>query len=325
MRIGKVSDSVLKRSVLKLLRGKKKEILKGAGVGEDCALFSCSDAHFASCVSEAAVADVADIGRALQKCANNLATAKAEPVAAMMQLLLPEDFEEPTLKQLMKGANEAAEALSLQIMGGHTTVSPYVTKPMVCFTGFGKAIEGQCIPTQGIKPGMDIIVTKWIGLEGTAILAKNHEEELLGRYPQYMVEEAIAFSKYQSILPEAAVAWKSGASSMHDVSEGGVFAALWEMAESAGVGLNIDLRKLPLRQETVEVCELLEKNPYELLGGGSLLIATADGDAMVEALEAEGIHATNVGQFTGSNDKLIFNEDEKRYMDRPAMDQVYEN
>lgn len=324
MRIGKVSDSVLKRSVLKLLREKREEISKGAGVGEDCALFSFKDSHMASCVSEVAVADVADIGRALQKCANNLATAKAEPVAAMMQLLLPQETEEPFLKQLMKAANEAAQKLSMQIVGGHTTVSPYVTQPIVCFTGFGKAQEDVCVPTGVIKPGMDIVVTKWIGLEGTAILAKKHEEELLDRYPRYMVEKAIAFSEYMSILPEAAVAWKSGASSMHDVSEGGIFAALWEMAESAGVGLNIDLRKLPLRQETVEVCELLEKNPYELLGGGSLIIAAADGEAMVEALAAEGIVATNVGQFTDSNDKLIFNEEEKRYMDRPAMDQVIE-
>lgn len=60
---------------------------------------------------------------------------------------------------------------------------------------------------------------------------------------------------------------------MHDVSEGGVFAALWEMAEGAGVGLTIDMKKLPLRQETVEVCEFCNVNPYELRSGGSLIIA----------------------------------------------------
>ena len=123
--------------------------------------------------------------------------------------------------------------------------------------------------------GQDIIITKWIGLEGTADLAARNQEGLLTRYPAYLVEEAAAFDRYYSILPEAATAVKSGGCTMHDVSEGGVFAALWEMAEGAGVGLTIDMKKLPLRQETVEVCEFCNVNPYELRSGGSLIIEPA--------------------------------------------------
>ena len=130
---------------------------------------------------------------------------------------------------------------------------------------------------------------------------------------------------YYSILPEAATAVKSGGCTMHDISEGGVFAALWEMAEGAGVGLTIDMKKLPLRQETVEVCEFCNVNPYELRSGGSLIIASPEGTAVVEALAAEGIPAVIVGRFTDSNDRLILNEDEVRYMDRPQRDEIYKN
>ena len=74
--------------------------------------------------------------------------------------------------------------------------------------------------------GQDIIITKWIGLEGTADLAARNQEGLLTRYPAYLVEEAAAFDRYYSILPEAATAVKSGGCTMHDdISEGGVFAA----------------------------------------------------------------------------------------------------
>lgn len=116
---------------------------------------------------------------------------------------------------------------------------------------------------------------------------------------------------------------KSGGCTMHDISEGGVFAALWEMAEGAGVGLTIDMKKLPLRQETVEVCEFCNVNPYELRSGGSLIIASPEGTTVVEALAAEGIPAVIVGRFTDSNERLILNEDEVRYMDRPQRDEIY--
>ena len=67
---------------------------------------------------------------------------------------------------------------------------------------------------------------------------------------------------YISVQSEAAVAVTSGVSAMHDVTEGGIFGALWEMAEASGVGLEIDLKKIPIRQETVEVCEFFGVNPY---------------------------------------------------------------
>ena len=109
---------------------------------------------------------------------------------------------------------------------------------------------------------------------------------------------------------------KSGGCTMHDASEGGIFAGLWEMAEGAGVGLTIDMKKLPLRQETVEVCEYCNVNPYELRSGGSLIIASPEETA-------EGIPAVIVGRFTYSNERLILIEDEIRYMDRPQRDEIY--
>ena len=116
------------------------------------------------------------------------------------------------------------------------------------------------------------------------------------------------------------MAVKAGACHMHDASEGGILAALWELAEGAGAGLTIDLKKLPIRQETVEVCEFVGANPYELRSGGCLIMTTNDGQKLVEALEEAGIAAAVVGSLTDSKDRLILNEDEVRYMDRPQVD-----
>lgn len=146
---------------------------------------------------------------------------------------------------------------------------------------------------------------------------------MVDRYPAYFVEEAAGFDRYLSIIPEAATAMKSGVCAMHDASEGGIFATLWELAEGAGVGLTIDLKKLPLRQETVEVCEYCNVNPYELLSGGCLVMTTEDGQTLVTALEEAGIPAATVGKVTDSKDRILVNEDEVRYMDKPKQDEIY--
>lgn len=338
MKTGKVSETVLKRSVLRQLKTERKELLNGAGVGRDCAIFSFCDAHVISCMQEAAVAvKTADccpadhtvrytMGQLVQKCANNLAASGAEPVAAMVTLLLPETLEEPELKALMAEAEEKCRELTIDIAGGQTRVMGGIASPMAVIAGFGRIPSDGHLPEHvaaAASPGQDVVISKWIGLEGTAFLAKCCGEKLRSRYPAYLVEEAAEFHRYLSILPEAATAMESGVCAMHDVSEGGIFAALWELAERAGVGLIIDMKKLPLRQETVEVCECCNVNPYQLLSGGCLVMTTEDGQGLVESLHARQIPAVIVGKVTDSNDRILMNEDEVRYLDRPVCDELY--
>ena len=339
MKTGKVSENVLKRSVLRQLKTERKEVVNGAGIGRDCAILSFSDGCVISCMQEAAVALKARAGCGtnchtvtftmaglIQKCANNLAASGAEPVAAMVTLLLPETLEEPELKTLMAEAEEKCRELSMAIVGGQTRIMGEIATPVAVVAGFGRPASGSSLSGPSLTaaaPGQDVVVSKWIGLEGTAFLAKFCGEKLRSRYPAYLVEEAACFHRYLSILPEAATAMKSGVCAMHDASEGGIFAALWELAERAGVGLTIDMKKLPLRQETVEVCECCNVNPYQLLSGGCLIMTTEDGQRLVENLHARQIPAVIVGKVTDRKDRLLLNGEEVRYMDRPAGDELY--
>ena len=102
------------------------------------------------------------------------------------------------------------------------------------------------------------------------------------------------------MLPEAATAVKSGVCAMHSVAEGGIFGALWEMAAGAGVGLEIDLKKIPVRQETIEICEYFEINPYETASGGCLLMVADKGYDLVRKLEKEHIPAQLIAKTTAS-------------------------
>lgn len=325
MKVGKVPESILKRSIMKQVHHRRPEVLLGAGIGEDCSALALEEDEIFVLSTDPITGTAQDIGHlSIQITVNDLASSGAEPVGVMLTVLLPEDTKESVLREIMRQAEDACEQSNLQILGGHTEVTKVVNQPLISVTGVGKAKKGALITTGGARPGMDILVTKWIGIEGTSILAKEKECELLTRYPSHLVEEAKHLDRFLSVLPEAAVAVKSGVAAMHDVTEGGIFGALWEMAEASGVGLEIDQKKIPIRQETVEVCEYFGINPYELISSGSMLMAAEDGNRLAAALERAKIPAAVIGKATAGNDRLIFRDDEKRFLEPPKTDQLYE-
>ena len=324
MKIGKVSESILKRSVLKEIKTKRPEIILGAGVGEDCAAVALAEDEVLVLSTDPITGASQDVGLyAIHVTANDLISSGAEPIGVMLTLLLPEETEEAQLKQLMRQMQENCEKVHIQIIGGHTEVTKVVNQPVVTVTGVGKAKKDTLISTGGAKPGQDIVVTKWIGLEGTNIIATEKEVSLSQRFSKDFIRKAQSFKEYLSVVPEGMIAVKHGVSAMHDVTEGGIFGALWEMAEASGVGLEIDLLKIPVKQETIEVCEFFGINPYELISSGSMLIATEDGNGLVQALEKEGIAASVIGKATSGNDRVLLNQEEKRFLEPPKTDELY--
>lgn len=334
MRIGKVSENVLIRSVLRKIETKREEVLCGAGIGRDCAVLSFGE-DMETVISTDPISAPIDMvcSYGIHKALNNVATTGAEPVGVMISAVLPEEAEEKELQDMMRQAEEICAKFHTQILGGHTEVMPEIKTPLLTVSGIGKRRKGSIADKKGIagnepdmrpiRAGQDVIISKWIGIEGTVRLAREHKQELITRYPIGMIDDAIGFESYLSVVPDAAIAIKSGVCAMHDASWGGIFAALWEMADSAGVGLEIDLKKIPIRQETIEICEFYDLNPYELLSGGSLLMTSEDGTGLVRELEKAGIPAVIVGKTTSGNDRVILNEEERRFLEPPKTDQLY--
>ena len=170
---------------------------------------------------------------------------------------------------------------------------------------------------------MDLIVTKWIALEATAILARDKEEQLRERFPADLIDTARQFADQMSVKRELEIVRSGGESFTYILGEGGIFTALWKLAQEAGAGLEADLRKIPIRQETVEICEHFDINPYNALSGGSLLAAVPDGAAFMDALRREGIFSAMIGRLTDGNDRILWNDGNKRYLDRPQREELY--
>lgn len=332
MRTGKISETVLKRSVLRQIEGYGEEVKKGAGVGEDCAFLAweASDGEkqgtLTAVSTETVTLPVPNAAYlAVMAGANNLAAAGAVPVAVTIALTLPEAADEALLKEQMRQAQQCCRELGIQIAGGHSEVSGWVKAPVVTATVIGRApAMGQGPEGMPRRPeDLEIVASKWIGLEGTFLIAQEKEQELKRRYPAALVLRAKGQGQYLSVAPEAAIALKSGVYAMHDVRCGGIFGALWELSQKAGAGLCVDLKKIPVRQETIEVCEFYNLNPYGLLSGGMLLMATKEGGKLAGLLEAAGIPAAVIGSMNSSHDKTVANKEEVRYLGPAEPDEIY--
>ena len=323
MRPGKFSESVLKRSVLKQIKTKREEIVRGAEVGEDCAFFSFEKKEgILVTTAPVIVEEFEDIAFGLTAIVNNIAAAGGEPVGVIVSAILPDKILESVVQRLSGEMERACHNLRLQIAGGNTEICKAVNKPVLNFTIIGKKDSSRHLSFHEYKAGQDILITKWIGLSGTAILAKKEQKKLEERLPGYIVENGILLEKEISVLPESRIAMEVGVSGMHDVSRGGIFSALWELAEKGKVGMEIDLKKIPVRQETIEICEVLGVNPYELYGAGSLILVSDKGNQLLHELEKCRIPAAIVGKITEDNGKVILNGEEVRFLDRPKHDSM---
>lgn len=324
MKTGKVPVNILRRSIINEIKQKNTEVIKGAGVGADYALLrlkALEDIVLTTNIYEAA--NQLSAALAVYKAGNNIACSGAKPVAVTVSMTLPEEFDEPALKLYMKFMNKAAEVLQVEIAAGDTRISSNVQVPLLTVTGIGKREKEQKFEERKVCAGQELVVSKWIGMEGALLLASAKEEELSARYPYAMLERVKAMEHEMTVLSEAATAVKSDVSAMHDLSEGGILGGLWEFAEKHGVGLEIDMKKIPVKQEIIEICEYYELNPYALRSGGSLLMAANNGSNLVWELNKLGIEASVIGRITDGNDRIIRNQEETRYLDLPQTDEIY--
>lgn len=330
MKAGKLSEAVLRRSVLRQFHTAKEQV-QGPGVGLDYSAVRPPHELVVHAVSTMPLAGMEWRARkpfraeaaAVCSALNNLACSGANPIGILVNLLLPTSADEQGLRAVIGAVEDACGQESVAVLGGHTEVVRSVTEPVLTVTAVGSVCASGLVSTANVRPGMDIVMTKWAGLMGTAILARSFEKELSTRYARPFVEAAMQFDGYRSIRSEAAVAAQSGAVAMHDLSEGGIYGALWEMGQCSGVGLDIELKKIPIRQETVEVCEFFDVNPYKLLSTGSLLMAAEDGEALVRSLQEEGISSAVIGTATDSNDRVLVYEDERRYLEFTQTDELW--
>jgi hydrogenase expression/formation protein HypE len=322
MKSGKLPSNVLEKRILSSFRFKREEVLVRSKVGDDCSVLDFGE--YACVVSTDPITGASnEIGRlAVHISCNDVAANGVEPFGLLFTILAPEGTKLEVLQDIVRQAAEEAASLKVEIIGGHTEITPAVNRIVVSTTAIGRAAKDRVVTSSGAKPGDYIILTKWAGLEGTAIIAHDFEKRLRGRMDDTLLESAQAMMGHISVVKEGLIAGEMGATAMHDVTEGGVLGALWELAEASGVGLRIYQDKIPVRTETRAICEEFGLNPLKLISSGCMLITCRDGEGMLEALNREGIPASIIGEVVEEGRTLVSGEREMP-IDPPESDELY--
>lgn len=323
MKIGKVSQSVLKRSMLKPLEFQREESMFPPSVEEMCFGVTCNEDEELLCSQTVLYGDEKDLGVfALARVMNDLATRGARTVGVGVHIMLPPHAYESRLKAMTEHIERAGSAHFVQVLGVKAEVSPVIQKAIVYMNGVGILKKGQLIRSAMAKPEQDIVLLKWIGLEGTFRIVREKEEALKARFVPTFLHDIQKMETQIFTAEELLIARDYGVSAMHQITDGGILAALWDMAQAADIGVSVELRKMTIRQETVEVCECFHINPYQLTSTGAILIVAQQGKELVKKYESLGIQASLIGRTTTDTARCILGGEEKRFIDKPAPDEL---
>lgn len=276
------------------------EVVLGPAAGEDAALVTLGGELWAVATDPVSFT-AQDAGRlAVTVNANDVAVRGARPSLFLAVLLVaPDEAEEDRIRELLGQVVAACDRLGVALIGGHTEVTPGLAHSVVVGTMLGR-VAGRPITTGGLRDGDFVGITRWAGLEGTAILLGEYGQRLRALHGETAFREldAVLSGDWLSVVPEAlAAAADPAVSALHDVTEGGVGEALWELQRASGLTLEVALERVPVRPETRLIARDLGLDPLGLIGSGALLVGCAgEGrERVAAALQAVGVGIEWIG------------------------------
>ncbi|MGL4730866.1 MAG: AIR synthase family protein [Clostridium sp.] len=322
MKVGKLNWDDLKEIIDNNKSVKRDDVRVSNGIGEDCAVINYGD--YECVVSTDPVTGANEnIGKiAVNINCNDIASCGVEPVGILVTILVPPTSTIDDIKKIMKEIDEETKKMNVEILGGHTEVTEAVNKIVVSCTAIGKGKEMSAVSTRGAKLDDDIIVTKRLCIEGTSILVNDYKEKCREILNEEEMEIAKSYVNDISVVKEGIIAGDLKVHAMHDITEGGVLGALWEMAKGSNLGFEIYREKMPISNITKKLCSKFNIDPLRFISSGSMIIITDNGKKLVEELKKASIDGTIIGKITSSNGILIENN-KKNKVDPPERDELF--
>ncbi|MCI8646111.1 MAG: AIR synthase [Firmicutes bacterium] len=326
LKTGKLDSDLLEQIVFHNITYRRPEVLTRPGIGEDCAVVDYGEYE---CVmsTDPITAAISDIGRlSIHISCNDIASNGIQPLGIMLAVMLPEGTTEEEIEEMMRQAGKASQELGVEIIGGHTEITPAVTKPVIVSTAIGRGKKGASQNAGDMKPGDLIMLTKFAGLEGSGIIACDFEEQLASVLTKEEIQEAKNLLDRVSVVTEGVAAGKVGTHGMHDVTEGGILGAVWEMCTIAGAGAEVWPEQVPVKEVTKKICSHFDINYLRLISSGCMvIIVPADKkEEMMDTMKENGVEASYIGIIRDAASGICIKAKEKlTEIAPPASDELY--
>jgi hydrogenase expression/formation protein HypE len=307
MKVGKLTVDDLRELIFKNLKSTRKEVLSNPEIGGDCAIVDSKD-KVIYLSSDPITGTSKGIGKlSVNINCNDIATAGVEPLGLMVTILAPEGTKREEIEEIAKEIQEECDKLNVDVLGGHTEITSAVNKIIISATAIGL----------GEKEEIKI-------KERTGIIAYEKEEELKERFGPELLEKAKKFLEKTSVVREGLIG-KKYAKGMHDVTEGGILGAVWEMGEFYGLGVELIEENLIVGEETLKIAQHFNIDPLRLISSGTMLMIYPKEarESIVEELKRKGIESFIIGKFISGDEKYILGKNGKTWIAPPESDELY--
>jgi len=314
--LGKLDPDFLARLLNQYTRTDER-ILVGASIGEDATVIDFG----ATCLvakTDPITFATDEIGwYAVHVNANDIAVSGGVPRWFLSTILLPEaQTDESMVENIFRQLSEACAQLGISLCGGHTEVTYGLDRPLVIGQMLGEVTKENLVRSSGGRPGDDLLLSKGIAIEATAIIAREKEAELSARHSEGFLARCrnMLHEPGISVLREARLAVEAlphhEIHAMHDPTEGGLATGVWELATASKTGVWLDGDALPILPETQVLCAAYSLDPLGVIASGSLLVALnpAYSSQVLSLWRAEGIDGAMIGKLTEASEGMTLSQ-----------------
>ncbi len=326
--LGKLPPELLDRLIARVPTRDPRVVL-GPGVGLDCAVLEAGPSLLVLKTEPITFVTDAIGWYALQIAANDIATTGAVPRWYLATLLLPERRTTPALvDEITAQVRAACEELNVIVIGGHTEITHGLDRPIMVGTLIGEVDREKLVTPRGARAGDLILLTKGVPVEATAILAREFPARLAEKFTPDEIAQAQAYlyTPGMSVLRDAQIALAGGrVTAMHDPTEGGLAAALWEMAQASHATFCFDPSAVLVPQLAMRICQFFGLDPLATIASGALLFTAAPESTqdICTALETSGIACMQIGYVeAGPAEVYSVGAQGRALLPRPTRDEI---
>jgi hydrogenase expression/formation protein HypE len=331
---GKIRNNFFKSRVFPYCGAKRNEVVVAPEYGVDVSIVNLNNG-LAMAMTSDPLSLIPTLGLqesawlSVQLMANDMATTGFTPMYAQFVLNLPTSLSADDFEQYWKYIHQYCEHLGVAITGGHTGR----------FEGLHSTVSGggtmitiapgeDMLTSKGATPGDILIMTKECALISTAILALSFPETVKKFCGESFHQQACNLF-YQTSAVEAGLAagliarHTKSVTAMHDVTEGGVMGAIYELTQASRCGVVIDENKIPVGEAQQKIGDHFNIDPKYCVGAGAMIITVKPDKVqlLLSQLKSKSINATIIGKITTADKGVqVRNNEGERTLVLPEAD-----
>ncbi|OLE90648.1 MAG: hypothetical protein AUF79_09420 [Crenarchaeota archaeon 13_1_20CM_2_51_8] len=314
MRLGKPSPNFLRNVIYTNLGAQRSELLVGPTFGVDNAIYRIGPERVLVATTDPlsylpSLGPRASAWLSVHLLASDLTTCGFSPQFGLLDFNLPPGLSDYNFARYWDSFSEECRKLGVSIIGGHTGRYPGIDYSII---GGGVAMaivpRNRYLTSAMANDGDDIILTKGAAIETTAVLTRAFSRTVKKALGRKLFEKAWSYLGKVSTVDEALIASSvgvrgQGVTAMHDATEGGVIAGIFELATASKLGATVDLEEILVSEETLQLCHLFHLDPLVSLSEGSLIIASLPSKTktILDKLISQLIPAKVVGRLTSKH------------------------